>query len=459
MLLHDLEFAISTIPNHEGLLAHIANVMRFRFSNDVFPVRFAITKTTSDQYHCEVGVVSDFDTARCATPDSIFRFSPRKIENNNHFTAVLLVPTGIGCEIGGHSGDATPVARLIGAACDELITHPNVVNASDLNEMPPNTLYVEGSVISRLLMGTIGLSRVRTNRILVIIDDHEDPDLEDPHPIFRNNAINAVNGARASAGFNCDHVATLAPRMVMETSYTTSGRAAGCVKGFDRLCELMDEYKGKYDSVAITTIIDVDRDLHDHYFNNCGDTVNPWGGVEALLTHTLSSLYNLPSAHSPMYENREIMNEDAGVMEPRVAAEGVSVAFLHCILRGLDRSPRIITDAEAITRPGVVNVEDVSCLIIPDGCLGLPTLAALEQGIPVIAVRENKNKMQNDLSALPWVPGQLHIVENYWEAVGVMTAIRAGIAPSSARRPFAGASVDEAMLDGAAAEAKQRKSL
>ena len=46
---------------------------------------------------------------------------------------VLIVPTGIGCEIGGHAGDANPVARLFGPCCDNLILHPNVVNASDVN--------------------------------------------------------------------------------------------------------------------------------------------------------------------------------------------------------------------------------------------------------------------------------------------------------------------------------------
>ena len=41
---------------------------------------------------------------------------------------------------------------------DTLITHPNVVNGADINEMSENTLYVEGSVITRLLMGTAGLA-------------------------------------------------------------------------------------------------------------------------------------------------------------------------------------------------------------------------------------------------------------------------------------------------------------
>jgi hypothetical protein len=60
----------------------------------------------------------------------------------------------------------------------------------------------------------------------------------------------------------------------------------------------------------------------------------------------------------------------------------------------------------------------------------------LEQGIPVIAVRENLNLMKNDLEALPWASGQLHIVENYWEAAGVLSAIRIGIDPPAVRRPL-----------------------
>ena len=45
--------------------------------------------------------------------------------------------------------------------------------------------------------------------------------------------------------------------------------------------------------------------------------------------------------------------------------------------------------------------------------------------------------MENDLTVLPWRSGQLHIVENYWEAAGVLCAIRGGIAPESVRRPMA----------------------
>jgi len=90
---------------------------------------------------------------------------------------------------------------------------------------------------------------------------------------------------------------------------------------------------------------------------------------------------------------------------------------------------------------GVLNSADISCLIIPDGCVGLPTLAAMEQGIPVIAVRENRNLMRNDLTQLPFEAGKLFIMDNYLEAAGVMAALRAGVAVPSVRRPLAATKV------------------
>ena len=85
---------------------------------------------------------------------------------------------------------------------------------------------------------------------------------------------------------------------------------------------------------------------------------------------------------------------------------------------------------------GVMTASDISCLVIPDGCIGLPTLAALEQGIKVIAVRENKNIMKNDLSKLPWASDQFQMAENYWEVSGILNSIKGGIDPKTVRRPL-----------------------
>ena len=45
--------------------------------------------------------------------------------------------------------------------------------------------------------------------------------------------------------------------------------------------------------------------------------------------------------------------------------------------------------------------------------------------------------MKNDLEKLPFAPGKLFIAENYVEAAGIMTALKAGVALSSVRRPLA----------------------
>ena len=112
-------------------------------------------------------------------------------------------------------------------------------------------------------------------------------------------------------------------------------------------------------------------------------------------------------------------NGPCGGIPPKLdhAATCIKIPLVIVIVKGLHRSPRIVTDAHAMNRPGIFTAADISCLVIPDGCLGLPTLAALEQGIPMIAVHENFSLGKNDLSTLPWAPGQFHQVENYWEVV------------------------------------------
>ena len=360
---------------------------------------------------------------------SIFQFARRPLENTTAFNCVLLVPTGVGAEIGGHAGDATPVAALLAAACDTLITHPNVVNASDIIDIPANALYVEGSVIARLLMGTVGLQRARNNRMIVVLGHHEDE-------LFVNAAINSVNAARATYGLAVPAIVRLGPEFEMESEYTQSGRAAGRIRGLDFLIDALNQRRTEFDAVAISSQIGVPPGYHAEYFESNGEMVNPWGGVEAMLTHAVSTIFDVPSAHAPMLETQEIANSDPGIVDPRMAAEAVSLALIQSVLKGLQRSPSIVTDGAALNHPAALTAADISCLVIPDGCLGLPVLAALEQGINVIAVAENRNLMQNDLDCLPWRQGQFYRVENYWEAAGVMSALKAGIDPASVRRPI-----------------------
>ena len=208
MHLTETELDIPLAPAGVGLLEWLTRQLAGRLGPGQSPLRLVVTETYGRGYRCEVTTLVDGDApavSRNGLPQGrITEFRRRQSENTSRFNAVMLVPTGIGAAIGGHAGDATPVARMLAAVCDTLITHPNVVNASDINEMPANSLYVEGSVVCRLLMGTAGLQAVRSNRVLVLIDSH-------PNPLFTDLAVNAVNAAHASYGLLCPGVVELDP--------------------------------------------------------------------------------------------------------------------------------------------------------------------------------------------------------------------------------------------------------
>ena len=435
-----------TVTEHEitlpfGLLTTRATVfealhahLRHHLQAGDEPIRFAISRTEQHTCRAEVGILTRNQPPN--TPD-IFQFIPRTIENTDTFNAALVIPTGIGCEIGGHAGDAGSVARLIGAACDRLILHPNVVNGSDINEMPDNALYVEGSILSRFLQGSVGLAPVRKNRILVVTDAQRDR-------LSHNAVINSVNAARACYGIDCPKIIVLDPPVHLRGDYTASGRAAGTVTGLERLLSVLEDEHGNFDAIALAGGVELHFAVYTDYLRGDGDKVNPVGGIEAIYTHAVSALTQLPVAHAPIFVfddaphvSAEVWAVQPGIVDPRMAAEVVSLAFLQSVLKGLQHSPRIVPRSKETFLPGMLTASDISCLIIPDGVLGLPTLAALVQGIPVIAVRENRNLCQNDLSRLDWRTGQYIVVENYLEAVGAMTALRAGLSFESLRRPIA----------------------
>jgi hypothetical protein len=276
----------------------------------------------------EALILHSADTQADRSSIAPLRLVRRDFENTSSFNSVLVVPTGIGSEIGGHAGDAGPVAKLLASVCDSVITHPNVVNASDINELSPNSFYVEGSILSRLLLGSIGLQPVRSNRVLVVIDEHQDSS-------FTHAAINSINAARATYGLDCPQVLRLDPSFRMNVAYSASGRAIGEVSNFEALLAELRRLRPEYDAIALSSVIDVPAGYHQKYFDSAGNMVNPWGGVEAMLTHMLSTLLDVPTAHSPMFEAQEIANADPGIVDARMAAEAVSYTFLQCTLKGL----------------------------------------------------------------------------------------------------------------------------
>lgn len=231
---------------------------------------------------------------------------------------VLIVPTGIGAEIGGHAGDANPVAKLIGKCCDKLITHPNVVNASDINEMPENTLYVEGSILDRFLRGELFLKEVHYNKILLVVNK----------PIT-SNTINSVLAAKATIGADIK-IVELDIALEMKGSYLANGKANGTYKGVDELCRQVEKHK--FDALAIQSLIEVEKETKSKYLLGNGG-VNPWGGIEAIVSKLIAENLNKPVAHSP-YEDRMTQANDLRelneVVDPRMAAE-IGIRFIFTL--------------------------------------------------------------------------------------------------------------------------------
>jgi len=318
---------------------------------------------------------------------------------------VMIIPTGIGAEIGGHAGDGNAVARLLGGACDNLILHPNVVNASDINEMPSNSLYVEGSMLDRFLRGEIELQRVMSNKVLVAVNK----------PV-KNETINAVSAARVTLGLDAEIIELKTP-LEMYAKIALNGTADGSVYGWKELIIQVKSYN--FDALAITTQITYDKDIALNYLRNGG--VNPWGAVEAKVSKLISNAINKPVAHAPTETDIPEMLSFTEVVDPRMAAEVVSNCYLHCVLKGLHKAPRIGKG---------ISVNDIHCLVTPINCVGPPHKACLAAGIPIIAVRENKTVCNDPM------PDEFIVVENYLEAVGVLIAMKVGTSIESVHRPI-----------------------
>src|SRR4029077_21026217 len=111
------------------------------FGAEATPIRVAVTSKSRAGHLCEIEAVEPKVYGSDDTEANVFEYRQRRLARTNAFNAVMLIPTGVDCAIGGHAGDATPAARLMASQVDNLIIHPNVVNASDVNEQTENCWY------------------------------------------------------------------------------------------------------------------------------------------------------------------------------------------------------------------------------------------------------------------------------------------------------------------------------
>ncbi|MDO8647045.1 MAG: DUF3326 domain-containing protein [Candidatus Diapherotrites archaeon] len=343
------------------------------------------------------------------------------------FIAVHVVPTGIGASIGGFVGDAVPANNLLASVCDNLIMHPNVVNGVALNLMRENCYYVEGFFLDSFFLEKIALRQVFSNKIGIVLDsgckDKEALDL----------AMNTIDAIRTNKGIQVIDILETEKAVGGKSLRTKSGAFLGTVANAEAFIKPALKLKEKGASaIALATYITVEEKYLSLYFKGKGP--NPYGGLEALISHATSFKTRLPCAHAPLVSTKEIKRfMFAGIVDPRAAAEAIGPAYLGCVLQGLRKAPQAIPKFKAEDTD--IKLENISALVCPAEAMGgIPMLACEKKGIPIIGVKENKTVLK--VSAKSLGLKNAVIVDNYLEAAGVLAALKEGIDIKSVRRPF-----------------------
>jgi hypothetical protein len=338
---------------------------------------------------------------------------------------VSLIPTGIGCDLGGYAGDAAPATNLLAATADYLITNPNAVNASNFISMADNVLYTEGLAIDLFMKGLVDLHVPYANRVGLIVEKCDSDDLD--------VVFNVVNTVRAVFGIDIVDVLITEKRIGSRCVENASGAYVGTVDSPDVLLDAAEKLirKGATAIAVTTNIQDLPPDNYVKHFD--GQYPNPLGGVEAVISHLLVNRFHLPAAHAPMINCKDLELTHS-IVDARGAGEMASVSGLACVLIGLRRAPQL--SAERCFRPaGMVSVHNVLAVVSPSTALGgIPAIYANKHGLPIVAVRENKSIMGVSAAQLGF--DNVIEVDNYLEAAGVLLAIRQGISLDTVRRPL-----------------------
>jgi len=412
-------------------LSVLSRAIAHELGHGAYPLRLSIAEVHDRTALAEVTVLSlSDDEARRFEIDGAALLAPRRKEwQAGDFAVVNVVPTGVRCEFGGYAGDACPATNLPAAAADVLITHPNAVNASELNEMAPGVLYVEGKTLDDFLLGHLGLLPTASNRIGTFVD---------PRGMgFLDEVTGALDATRTAAGIDCGVYVMLRETLGVSIGWSEAGCAVGTVANPEVVVEAVQALlaDGAQAIGGLSVIDGVTQEMFARHMR--GEIPNPSGGVEAILTHMVSTLFRVPTAHAPLPYYAHLKR---GVgRDPRAAAEFISTPHYVSVLKGLARAPRPVPLRSLTGAPAqVLTVNNVGAVVLPASCLGgIPALAAQFSDIPLIAVTENRTIL--DVTNAKMQMANVIPVASYLEAAGVVLALRNGISLESLRRPIAAA--------------------
>ena len=336
---------------------------------------------------------------------------------------LMVVPTGIGCEIGGYAGDALPSARLLAAASGCLITHPNVMNGAALYWSDSRIHYVEGYGLDRFAAGDWALRPVRCQRIGLLLDAGIEAELA-------QRQIQVAEACRATLGLDIGPVLRSDQPLGVSLDRGPSGASWGRLEHPEGLLRAGERLRDA-GATAIAVVARFPEDLGSDALTSYrqGSGVDALAGAEAVISHLLVRHLQMPCAHAPALAPLPLDPQ----LDPRAAAEELGYTFLACVLVGLSRAPDLIDTTAALT--GDVQASQIGAAVVPEGALGgEAVLACVERGIPVISVAN-----PSLLSVTPKVLGLSSGVfqaSSYAEAAGLLVALREGISPAALGRPL-----------------------
>lgn len=345
------------------------------------------------------------------------------------FGVALIVPTGVGARQGGYAGDATVWMNLLATTADWLVTHPNVANAAAFQRLPGNAHYVEGYALDAWLMGRCQLRPVRQQRLGVVLDAGMEPGMN----VLHRNTVTAVQQVY---GVPVVCVAETPEPLRLRVAMTPAGVSSGHLDNPQVLIESARTLMAKgATAIAVASVIQEPPD--SLYAEGLG--VDPIGGLEAIVSHTLVRALGIPCANAPVFSWTEAAPRRDQLLSANVAAEYITATFLPSVLTGLHRAPDLLwlpPVAPAVSSNTLLDRDALAAVVVPGGVLGGPAvLSALEQRIPVVVVTDNPTALCIDASAL-WgeavasrlvEQGRLVAVHSYLEAAGLLQLWRAGL--------------------------------
>ena len=336
---------------------------------------------------------------------------------------LMVVPTGIGCVIGGYAGDALPSARLLAAASGCLITHPNVMNGASLYWKDSRIHYVEGYGIDRFAAGDWALRPIRQQRIGLLLDAGIEPELRQRH-------LQVADGCRATLGIEIGPVVSSDVPLGVHLGLGQSGVSWGTLERPDALLRAGERLKANgATAIAVVARFPDDQGSEALQAYRHGSGVDALAGAEAVISHLLVRHLEIPCAHAPALSALPLDPQ----LDPRAAGEELGYTFLACVLVGLSQAPELVQRSAANIRDLVA--DDLGVLVVPEGSLGgEAALACLERKVPVICVT-NPSLLQVTSTVLG-LGSEVLQASSYAEAAGMVLALREGVSLSALMRPL-----------------------